>query len=88
MKEIATTTVQVKLSDGNEDRFVLVHNGQQVIELASPGGKVGTPPGNTMLVGTREELAAEIARLKLKAKKPRRPAEHMPPGMTSDRDQT
>ncbi len=82
MKDIATTTVQVKLSDGNEDKFVLVHDGQQVIELAEPspgmGGRVGTHPRNTMLVGTREELEAEIARLKLAPKRPRRPADRMP----------
>jgi hypothetical protein len=80
MKEIQAITVQVKLSDGNEDKYVLVHDGQQVIEFAEPGkGKVGTHPGNTMLVGTREELEAEVARLKLKPKKPRRPADRMPP---------
>ena len=86
MKEVQATTVQVKISDGNEDKFVLVHDGQQVIELAEPGGKVGTPPGNTMLVGTKEELEAEVARLKLKAKKPRRPADRMPPTPTQQRE--
>lgn len=80
MKEIQAITVQVKLSDGNEDKYVLVHDGQQVIEFAEPGkGKVGTHPGNTMLVGTREELEAEVARLKLKPKRPRRPVDRMPP---------
>lgn len=80
MKEIQPITVQVKLSDGNEDQYVLVHDGQQVIELAAPGtGKVGTHPGNKMLVGTKEEIEAEIARLKLKPKKPRRPPERTPP---------
>ena len=80
MQEIQPITVQVKLSDGNEDKYVLVHDGQQVIELATPGtGKVGTHPGNKMLVGTKEEIEAEIARLKLKPKKPRRPPERTPP---------
>lgn len=80
MKEIQSITVQVKLSDGNEDKHVLVHNGQQVIEFAEPNsGKVGTHPGNTMLVGTKAELEAEIARLNLDAKKPRRPTDRMPP---------
>jgi len=86
MKEVQAITVQVKLSDGNQDKFVLVHDGQQVIELAEPGGKVGTSPGNTMLVGTKEELEAEIARLKLKAKKPRRPADRMPPAPPPQRE--
>lgn len=80
MKEIESTTVQVKLSDGHEDQFVLVHDGEQVIELAEPNsGKVGTPPRHTMLAGTKEELEAEIARLGLKPQRPRRPAERMPP---------
>jgi hypothetical protein len=80
MQEIQPITVQVKLSDGNEDKHVLVHDGQQVIELAAPGsGKVGTHPGNKMLVGTKEEIEVEIARLKLKPKKPRRPPERTPP---------
>ena len=80
MKEIESTTVQVKLSDGHEDQFVLVHDGEQVIELAEPNsGKVGTPPRHTMLAGTKEELEAEIARLGLKPQRPRRPPERMPP---------
>ena len=79
MIEIQSTTVQVKLSDGHEDQYVLVHDGQQVIELAEPGGKVGTHPRHTMLVGSKQELQAEIDRLKLAPKKPRRPADRMPP---------
>jgi len=79
MKEIQAITVQVKLSDGHEDQYVLVHDGQQVIEFAEPGGKVGTHPRHTMLVGSKQELEAEIERLKLKPKKPRRPADRMPP---------
>jgi hypothetical protein len=80
MKEITSTTVEVKLSDGHEDKYVLVYDGEQIIELAEPGtGKVGTPPRHTMLVGTKEEIEAEIARLKLKPKRPRRPVEHRPP---------
>ncbi len=80
MKEITATTVQVKLSDGHEGQYVLVHDGRQVIELMKPNrGKVGTHPRHTMLVGTKEELEAEIARLKLKPKRPRRPADRMPP---------
>jgi hypothetical protein len=79
MKEIQPITVQVKLSDGNEDKYVLVHDGQQVVEFAEPGsGKIGTHPANKMLVGTKEEIEAEIARLNLKPKKPRRPADRMP----------
>ena len=80
MKEITATTVQVKLSDGHEDQYVLVHDGEQIIELAEPGtGKVGTPPRHTMLAGTKEEIEAEVARLKLKPKRPRRPADRMLP---------
>jgi hypothetical protein len=79
MQEILATTVQVKLSDGHEDQYVLVHDGVQVIEFAEPGGgKVGTYAGNTMLAGTKAELEAEIARLALKPKKPRRPADRIP----------
>jgi hypothetical protein len=87
MKEIPPITVQVKLSDGNEDQYVLVHDGQQVVELAAPGtGKVGTHPTNKMLVGTKEEIEAEIVRLNLKPKKPRRPADRMPPARTPTED--
>lgn len=79
MKEIQPTTVQVKLSDGHEDEYVLVHDGEQIIELMEPNsGKLGSPPGHTMLAGTKEELDAEIARLKLKPKRPRRPVERTP----------
>jgi len=84
MKEIQPTTVQVKLSDGHEDEFVLVHDGEQIIELMEPNsGKFGTHPSHTMLAGTKEELDAEVARLKLKPKRPRRPIERTPPGMPS-----
>lgn len=80
MKEIQPTTVQVKLSDGHEDQYVLVHDGEQVIELLEPNsGKLGTHPRHTMLAGTREELEAEVARLKLKPQRPRRPIERTPP---------
>jgi len=79
MIEIQSTTVQVKLSDGHEDQYVLVHDGRQVIELAEPGGKVGTHPRHTMLVGSKQELQAEIDRLMLAPKRPRRPADRMPP---------
>lgn len=80
MKEIQPTTVQVKLSDGHEDEYVLVHDGEQIIELIEPNsGKFGTPPGHTMLAGTKEELEAEVARLNLKPKRPRRPIERTPP---------
>jgi len=66
MKEIQATTVQVKFSDGNEDKFCLVHDGKRVVALAPPGTKTGTHPSRTMLVGTKEELEAEIERLGLK----------------------
>lgn len=71
MKEIQATTVQVKMSDGHEDQHVLVHDGQQVIALAAPGQRVATHKVNKMLVGTKEELEAEVQRLGLKPAKER-----------------
>ena len=69
MKEIQATTVQVKLSDGNEDQYVLVHDGERIIELAEPNtGKLGVHPDKTMLAGTKAEIDAEIKRLGLKEK--------------------
>lgn len=65
MNEIQPTTLQIKLSDGHQDKWCLVHDGKQVIALASPGTKTGTPADHTMLVGTKEELEAEVSRLKL-----------------------
>ena len=57
MQEItAATDVDVKRSDGYEDRWCLVHDGEKVIVLARPGTRTGTPAGNTMLVGTEQEL--------------------------------
>jgi hypothetical protein len=73
MKQIQPTSVQVKLSDGHEDEYVLVHDGEQIIEVVDPGtGKFGTHPRNKMVAGTKAEIDAEIARLKLKAKPERR----------------
>ena len=69
MKEIQATTVQVKLSDGNEDQYVLVHDGERIIELAEPNtGKLGVHPSKTMLAGTKREIEEEIKRLRLKEK--------------------
>ena len=69
MKEIQATTVQVKLSDGNEDQYVLVHDGERIIELAEPNtSKLGVHPSKTMLAGTKAEIDAEIKRLGLKEK--------------------
>ena len=69
MKEIQATTVQVKLSDGNEDQYVLVHDGERIIELAEPNtGKLGVHPDKTMLAGTKAEIDTEIKRLGLKDK--------------------
>lgn len=73
MKQIQPTTVQVKLSDGHEDKHVLVHDGKQIIEIVQPGtGKFGTHPRHTMVAGTKAEIDTEIARLKLKDKPKRR----------------
>ena len=72
MQDIQSTTVQVKLSDGHEDQCVLVHDRRRIIAWAEPNsGKVGTHPDNTMLVGTKKELEAEIARLQLEPLKRR-----------------
>lgn len=86
MKTISSTNIQIKVSDGHEDQYVLVHDGQQVIELTEPGaGTVGTHPGNTMLAGTKEEIDSEIARLSLKPKVSRRPGfPRVPPGKTEN----
>ena len=73
MKQIQATSVQVKLSDGHEDEYVLVHDGEQIIEVVEPGsGKFGTHPRHTMVAGTKAEIDTEIARLKLKSKPERR----------------
>lgn len=73
MQQIQATSVQVKLSDGHEDEYVLVHDGEQIIEVVEPGtGKFGTHPRHTMIAGTKAEIDAEIARLKLKPKPQRR----------------
>ena len=69
MKEILSTTVQVKLSDGHEDQYVLVHDGERIIELVEPNtGKLGVHPSKTMLAGTKAEIDAETKRLRLKEK--------------------
>jgi hypothetical protein len=70
MLEIQATSVQIKMSDGNEDKYVLVHDGKQVIALADPGCRVATNTANKMLVGTKEELEAEVQRLALQPAKP------------------
>jgi hypothetical protein len=84
MQEIQATTVQVKVSDAHPDKHVLVHDGERILTFAEPGdsggGRVGTHPRHTMLVGTKEELEAEIARLNLEPQNrpprpPQRPAE-------------
>lgn len=70
MQEIQPSTVQIKVSDGNEDKFILVHDGKRVIVLAEPGSRVATGMSNQMLVGTKEELQAEIQRLGLQPATP------------------
>ena len=73
MKQIQPITVQVKLSDGHEDEYVLVHDGEKIIEVVAPGtGKFGTHPRHAMVAGTKAEIDAAVARLKLKAKPERR----------------
>ena len=60
MKEIQSTTIEVKLSDGHEDKYCLVHDGKRVIAIVEPGAKTGTHPSRTMLVGTKEDLEAIV----------------------------
>ncbi len=84
MQEITSSTVEIKQSDVYPDQYVLVHDGQQIIELLEPGaGKVGTSASNTMVVGSKEEVEAEIARLQLKPKRARTPERHSVTGESS-----
>lgn len=69
MEEIQATTLQVKLSDGYEDKTVLVHDGKRIVDVVESGsGKIGVPAGVTMVAGTKAEIEAEIERLQLKPK--------------------
>jgi len=65
MREIQATTVQIKTNDVDTDKWVLVHDGRKVRAFEPPGSRVGTHASHVMLVGTKEELGAEIARLGL-----------------------
>jgi hypothetical protein len=47
------------------DEWALAHDGQRVVSLAGPHTETNTPPANTLLVGSRAELEAEIERLGL-----------------------
>ncbi len=64
MRTITATTVQIKQVQLQPDEACLVHDGTRVIGLAERG-TVATAPGHTVLVGTKAELDAEAARLKL-----------------------
>ena len=48
------------------DEWSLVHDGTRIIGIAKPGVRVECGrPGCTMVVGTKEEIDAEVAALKL-----------------------
>ena len=48
------------------DEWSLVHDGARVIGIAKPGARVECGrPGCTMVFGTKEEIDAEVAALKL-----------------------
>ena len=65
MNGIQSTTVQIKSSEGHEQKWCLVHDGQKVLAMVEPGTKVGAPSTSTMVVGTKAEVDAEVARLRL-----------------------
>ncbi len=66
MKEITEETeIEVKRSDGHDDKWCLVHDGERVVQFAEPGSRTGTPARNTMLVGSEKELQGEIEQLGL-----------------------
>lgn len=71
MLEVRPITVEIKTSAGHEDQHCLVHDSSRVIALAPPGVKITTPASNTMVMGPKEELEAEIDRLNLTPLPPR-----------------
>lgn len=55
----------IKHYHGSGNLACLVHNGVKVVMLTGQAKNVWTSASNTMLVGTLEELNAEIERLSL-----------------------
>lgn len=68
MQEIQSITINIKVNDDHADKFYLIHNGKQVIGFGGPGVRAAVPDKYTMLVGTKDELEAEISKLKLAPK--------------------
>ncbi len=57
MQEITeTTTTDIKEYETGSDEHCLVHDDTEVITLAGPGSRTGTPAENTMQVGAKQEL--------------------------------
>ncbi len=69
MQEIQSITVKIKVNDSHTDKFYLVHDGECVIGFGGPGIRAAVPEKYKMFVGTKEELEAKIAKLKLKPMK-------------------
>ena len=61
-----------KCSGQHPDTFCLVHDGQRVRAWGRPGTVTYAPAEWTMLLGTEQELQAEMVRLNL-ANRPRVP---------------
>jgi uncharacterized protein YciI len=60
-----TLTLQVKRKRAGDGQWLLVTDGTGVLKLAGPKTNATVAAGRTALVGSREELEAEIARRKL-----------------------
>ena len=69
--EAKSVTFEVKDSTGVQaaDEWCLVHDGKQIVAFAPPKTRTSTPSGHTMLVGTKEELEAEVKRLDLQPRR-------------------
>ena len=65
MQEVTVKTVEIKTNDEHRDKHCLVHDGNQVISLCSGSTRAAIPADMTMLVGTENELKAEVEKLKL-----------------------
>jgi len=67
MQEIVgeLTEVIIKKSDPYPDLWCMVHDGEKVITIVPPGGNTWASEHRTMVVGTPQELRAEINRLEL-----------------------
>ncbi len=59
------TEVIIKKSDSYPDLWCMVHDGEKIIAIVPPGGKIWASEYRTMVVGTSQELRDEINRLEL-----------------------